>query len=126
MSIRGQNPEAWRARWRTGTCPVHGVGFADVKSADVKSAGDEQSEDEADEVSDGAASYRLQMCPREDCQVRVARFAGHDEHHASFGWVAGGDDIRAALAKAGEIAAEGVRPGKWGRVTRVSYRLEEE
>lgn len=115
MSIRGQNPEAWRARWRLGTCPVHGVGFVDVVGADGVAV----------EGVDGAASYRSQMCPREECVVRVARFAGHDEHHASFGWLAGGDDVRASLAKSGEIAADGVRPGKWAKVTRVSWRLEE-
>jgi hypothetical protein len=117
MSIRGQSPEAWRARFRKGTCPMHGTGFVDVDAADP-AAGEQQ---------DGAASYRVQRCVGrvgEPCAILVARFAGKDEHHASFGWVKGPDDIRAALAHAGELAATGVRPGKWGKEVRVSHPLE--
>lgn len=116
MSIRGQNPETWRARWRKGTCPIHGTGFVDDVGRDGGAA-----------LADGAASYVAQRCvgqAGEECAVRVARFAGKDEHHATFGWISGPDDVKAALVKAGEIAAEGVRAGKWGKEIRTSYPLE--
>lgn len=109
MSIRGQTPETWRARWRKGTCPIHGTGFVDVDGV---------------ARADGAASYVAQRCVGEECTVQVARFAGKDAHHASFGWLAGPDDVKAALVKAGEVAAEGVRAGKFSREARVSYPIE--
>jgi hypothetical protein len=113
MSIRGQNPEAWRARWRSGSCPVHGTGFVDVEADGV-----------AVTAHDGAAGYRVQRCANAECAVRVARFAGKDDHHASFGWLAGADDVKAALVKAGELAADGPRPGKFSGEPRVSYPIE--
>jgi hypothetical protein len=105
MSIRGQKPDAWIARWRAGTCPVHGVGFLDVPS-----------------TTEAACARR----ERDGCTVVVAQWPGKDAHHRKLGWVAGPDDVKAALVKAGQIAAEGNEPGRWAVDVRTSWPLEPE
>jgi hypothetical protein len=106
MARRGQTKEAWLARWRDGACPVHGRGFL------------EDLEEGAEAAADARRPVR---CSVEECVVRAARYAAHDDHHATFGWRAGPDDIRAVLAKAGDIAAEGEAPGPRARLVRFSY-----
>ena len=103
--MRGQNNEAWLARWRDGACPVHGRGFVD----------------------DGAvteAGFTPVKCSIEECTVRAARWATPDPHRASFGWCAGPDDIKALLVKAGDVDGDSEKAGKRGRVVRFSYALE--
>jgi hypothetical protein len=104
MGIRGQGPDAWLARWRAGDCPVHGVGCV------------------APDESDG--EYTLAACAKEECGLVMALWPGKDEHHAKPGWVAGPEEIHAVLAKAGQIEAEGPRPGRWAADARVSWPLE--
>ena len=108
--MRGQNNEAWLARWRDGACPVHGRGFLD----------------DDDEVADpvGADVARALKCSILECTVRVARWPGADDHHASLGGRAGPEEIRALLVKAGDVDGDSARPGKRARVVRTSYRLE--
>ncbi len=89
------------ARWRDGCCPVHGGGLVD------------------DDAGDG-----LVRCSVEECTVRAKRFAAGDAYHASFGWREGPEEIRALLAKAGDIAAQGDEPGPRARRVRTSYSLE--
>lgn len=110
MGVRGQSHEAWLSRWRDGACPVHGVGFID--------------DPEAGPAADGG--FVAERCPREECSVRVARWPGPDRHHASYGWRDGPEEIRALLAKAGDVEAEGQKPGRRGRVVRISWPLEDE
>lgn len=107
MSIRGQSPDAWLARWRAGDCPVHGVGCA---------ANDDVTDD----------GYKVAACTREGCIVVMALWPGKDEHHAKPGWIAGPEEIHASLAKAGQIEAEGPKPGRWAADARVSWPLEPE
>lgn len=109
MSARGQTPEAWIARWQTGACPVHGTGCV--------------ARDDEPPVADG---YRVARCARaaDGCTVQVALWPGKDAHHARLGWLAGPDDVRAALVKAGQIQADGAGPGRWARETRTSWPLE--
>ncbi|HEY4222283.1 MAG TPA: hypothetical protein VGO62_13095 [Myxococcota bacterium] len=94
------------ARWRDGACPVHGLGFVD------------------DAAAPASEQARAMKCGHLECTVKVARFPGPDDEHASFGWREGPDEIRALLAKAGDIAAEGDRPGKRARTVRTTYALE--
>lgn len=105
MGVRGQGPDAWLARWRAGDCPVHGVGCAG-----------------SDEVV--AEGYKVASCTREGCDVVVAQWPGRDQHHAKHGWIAGPEEIRAALVKAGQIEASGPKPGRWADDARVSWPLE--
>lgn len=65
------------------------------------------------------------MCSVADCTVRAIRYAAGDAHHASFGWKEGPDEIRALLAKAGDVAAEGTEPGPRARRVRWSYDIEQ-
>ena len=104
MRARGQSQEAWLSRWRDGACPIHGTGFvADVDGPD----------------------HTVVRCSKEDCVLRAARWPAQDEHHASFGWIAGPDEIRALFVKAGDIEVDSAKPGRRGRIVRISYRLEE-
>lgn len=105
MSIRGQSPDAWIARWRKGTCPVHGVGFPGAP----------------DGPFDGSTTAR---CSREECPVVVAFWRGKDARHAKLGLVDGPDDVRAALTKALEI--DGAKPGRRAVDVRTSWPLEPE
>lgn len=101
MSIRGQKPDAWIARWRAGTCPVHGVGLHE---------------------QDGGRA----TCPREACPVVVAMHPGKDAHHRKLGWIEGPADVKAALVKAGQIDAEAGKPARWAVDVRTSWSLEPE
>ena len=110
MSVRGQNPEAWCARWRKGMCPVHGAGLVDDDGAAAPSP------------EDGVAAH----CPREACTVRACRWPGKDDAHSFFGWLAGPDDARQALVRGGDIEADGPRPGSHARSVRTAWRLDED
>ena len=111
MAVRGQNPEAWLARWRQGSCPVHGLGLIETSH-------------EPRDVNADAGFVRTQ-CPHEDCLFEASRWPGKDRWHNLFGWLGGPDDIHAALLKANDVDAEG-KPTRWARQARTAYRLEEE
>ena len=100
--MRGQSKEAWLARWRDGCCPIHGGGF----------------------IADAAGEPAHVRCSNEECAVRASRWPGTDEHHASFGWRAGPEEIRAALVHSNDVAEGSEMPGKSARVVRISYPLE--
>ena len=148
MGIRGQNSEAWLSRWRQGDCPVHGVGLsadhvhtpaapaapaaaadANVDSDDEDGNGDDASEDadggdhEDGDGDDGADHSVAVGCPREGCTVLACQWPGKDGSHSFFGWLAGPDEIRAALAHGGDIATEGPRPGHHARSVRTAWPL---
>jgi hypothetical protein len=108
MSRRGQGKDQWFARWRTGNCPVHGVGFLDDKEGPAIG---------------GALRTK---CPREECTVVVAQWPGKDKHHAKLGWVAGPDEIKAVLVKAGDIDESSPAPGRNAAMVRMSYPVEDE
>jgi len=108
MSVRGQNNEAWLSRWRDGACPVHGTGFV------------------VDTHAPAAEGYVAVRCAVDECDVRAAQWPGKDENHASFGFIAGPEPVRALLAKAGDVDAAGDKPGPRARMVRIAYRLEEE
>mgnify|MGYP001544587036 CR=1 FL=1 len=114
MSVRGQNNEAWLKRWRDGACPIHGRGFVVDTSASAAAA-----------TAGPADAFVRVRCAVDECDVRAARWPGTDEHHASFGFLAGPDNVRALLAKAGDVDASSPAPGKRARMVRISYRLEE-
>jgi hypothetical protein len=108
MGVRGQNNEAWMSRWRAGTCPVHGKGFVEDATAPAEQD----------------AGFFAERCPEDECDVRVARWPAHDAHHASFGWRAGPEKVRALLIKANDVDPNGPTPGTRARVVRTSYALE--
>ena len=103
MKVRGQTPESWLSRWRKGMCPVHGVGCIE-------------------EVQD--ESFIVAACAREECDIVIALWPGKDEHHKLQGWLEGPANVRAALAKVGEIEGEGPRPTRWSTQVRTSWPLE--
>ena len=103
MKVRGQNAASWLARWRKGMCPVHGV-------ACVEEVADEE--------------FVVAACAHEACDVVVALWPGKDTHHKKQGWLEGPPNIRASLAQAGEIEAEGSRPARWATEVRTSWILE--
>ena len=114
MSIRGQSPDAWRGRWRQGTCPIHGKGFVDDKDnpAPAKTAGVDE-------------SYLEVKCPDLECTLRATQWPGKDQHHSFFGLRAGSDALRTALTQSGDIDREtSSRPGAHARTVRTSWPLE--
>ena len=114
MSIRGQSPDAWRGRWRQGTCPIHGKGFVDDKDnpAPAKTAGVDE-------------SYLEVKCPDPECTLRATQWPGKDQHHSFFGLRAGSDALRTALTQSGDIDREtSSRPGAHARTVRTSWPLE--
>ncbi len=111
MAVRGQNPEAWLARWRQGSCPIHGLGLIDVGGEPLD--------------SDAEAGCVRVHCPHEDCLFQAGRFPGKDRWHNLFGWVDGSQEIHAALLKANDIDEEG-KPTRWAKQARTAYRLEED
>lgn len=115
MSVRGQTPEAWLARWRRGDCPVHGGGMVDEEAA--PNAVDEHG---------GAAEGRAARCARAECSLRACRWPGKDASHSFFGWLAGPEEIRAALAGAGDIEDGGPRPGHHARSVRTAWPLPDD
>jgi hypothetical protein len=107
MSIRGQSHDAWIARWRSGNCPVHGIGCAVVPQSDD-------------------TPYKTAMCRKDACTIVVAQWPGRDTHHAKLGWIAGPDDVHTSLVKSGQIAANGPEPGRFALDVRMSWPLEAE
>ena len=113
MGVRGQNPEAWVARFRQGTCPIHGTGFV-VITKDGKVDVDE----------DGRENVRCINTEPGPCTVLARRWSGKDAFHHRFAWVAGPEDIRLALRKGNDIDDEG-KPTRWSREARTSYPVED-
>jgi hypothetical protein len=122
MSIRGQSNDAWIARWRGGTCPVHGVGFLEERpdSAPTGTSSDARWQDGA-----SSSSAKAVKCPREECTVRATQWPGKDAQHSKHGWVDGPAEIRALLVKSGQIDDDG-KPGRWAADARTSWPLEPE
>lgn len=116
MKVRGQNPNAWVARWRQGTCPVHGRGLA-AKEADPETVGEpgQVEEDQSVEV----------YCSHDECELRANQWPGKDRWHSVFGWAEGPDKIKAALVKAGEVEADGPSAGRWAKNVRTSWPMGE-
>lgn len=108
MGVRGQSKEAWFKRWRTGTCPVHGLGFTEDK-------------DEAALQAASAEGFVAERCPNAECTVRVATWDLEDARFKAFGWRAGPEEIRAVLVKAKDIDSASTEPGAQGRPVRVWY-----
>jgi hypothetical protein len=107
MTIRGQNHDAWIARWRAGNCPVHGIGCASAPA-------------------EKGAAYRVATCRKDGCSVVVSLWPGRDAHHAKLGWIAGPEDVHASLVKSGQIDAEGPGPGRFALDVRLSWPMGSE
>ena len=95
------------ARWRKGTCPIHGVGFV------------------VDKEAAGGPQLQSERCPKDECVLRVTLSPGKDAWHGFYGWRAGPDEIRAVLVRAGDLQDDG-RPGHYARSVRTGYPLSEE
>lgn len=109
MGVRGQKPEAWVARFRAGTCPIHGKGLV-VDSV----AG----------VVDGGETVRCLHNEPEPCTIVARRWPGKDRFHHRFGLVTASDEIRAALRQGNDIDDDG-KPTRWTRESRTSYPIED-
>jgi hypothetical protein len=105
MSIRGQNHDAWIARWRVGSCPVHGLGCS--KTGEKNKAG-----------------YQVAACQKDACTVVIALWPGRDGYHAKLGWIAGPDDVHTSLVRSGQIENEGPNPGRFALDVRMSWPIE--
>jgi hypothetical protein len=116
MSIRGQSADAWRGRWRQGTCPIHGKGFVD----DLDAAA-------APTIAGAPGGGVAVRCPDPGCVVRATQWAGKDALHAFFGMSAAPDELRTALAQSGDIDHQtSARPGAHARAVRVGWPTGEE
>jgi hypothetical protein len=118
MGVRGQSPEAWVSRWRKGDCPIHGLGLVPVDAAV------DDGDNSRASGRDNTAAVAVH-CTHEECDFHANRFAGRDRYHHRFGWVAGPDNIRAALRKANAIDDDGA-PSRWTADTRTSYPLQDD
>jgi hypothetical protein len=111
MKVRGQNPNAWRARWQQGNCPVHGLGLS--------------ASSEEDSSADASKGYEV-FCSHEECELRAWQWPGKDRFHSRFGWVSGPEEVKAALVKASEIVEEGTSPGRYARDVRTAWPTGED
>lgn len=119
MKVRGQHTNAWLSRWRQGTCPIHGRGLVERPDAAANVDRDDDDDDDGDEPMIEVA------CTKDECTIVVAQWPGKNRWHSLWGWLEGPEDIHAALVKAGDIPAEGPRPGHQARMVRTSWPLGE-
>ncbi|MCP4499273.1 MAG: hypothetical protein GY822_04815 [Deltaproteobacteria bacterium] len=107
MKVRGQSSEAWRARFRQGTCPVHGRGLVERSGSD----------------DDGG---QLEIyCTKEECDFAASQWSGKDRYHSRLGWVSGPEKVKAALVTSSDIREDSNEPGFEARMIRTSWPLGE-
>lgn len=119
MTRRGQDLEARLARWRDGTCPIHGLGFVTPPGEAPPAPRPDRWYREPEDVGAVVA------CPHEECTIVAAQWPGKDKWHSLMGWRAGPDEIKAMLLKANEISDDSDRPGRSARNVRTDFQLEE-
>ncbi len=107
MKVRGQNSEAWRSRFRQGTCPIHGRGLV-----------------EKDTAKDDNVQVEI-CCTKEDCDFSASQWAGKDRHHSRLGWISGPENVKAALVASSDIREDSAEPGFEARMVRTSWPLGE-
>ena len=112
MTRRGQDTDTRLARWRDGSCPIHGLGLATPRRP-------------LPSTTASAPDAVIVACPHEECTLVAVQWPGKDRFHSLFGFIAGPDDLKAMLLKAHEIEDDTDRPGRSARQVRTSYQLEE-